>query len=168
MERLLVAVVLAGLAVVVALLLQRRRADAPTQPTTGFEAPAQLDREDFVRPDAPWLVAVFTSRTCTTCADVWSKAELLGSGTVAVQEVEVTEASDLHARYAIEAVPIVAIADDRGVVRASFLGPVSSTHLWAAVAELRDPGSVPSGCTGHDHDHYDDGETGGMTSTGPG
>jgi hypothetical protein len=34
-------------------------------------------------------------------------------------------------------------------VRRSFMGPVSSTHLWAAVAELRDPGSVPPGCDSH-------------------
>jgi hypothetical protein len=41
------------------------------------------------------------------------------------------------------------VADQDGSVRASFLGPVSSTHLWAAVAELREPGSVPPGCADH-------------------
>jgi beta-ketoacyl ACP synthase len=46
----------------------------------------------------------------------------------------------------IEAVPIVAVADAAGVVQASFIGPVSSTHLWGALAELREPGSVPDGC----------------------
>jgi hypothetical protein len=35
------------------------------------------------------------------------------------------------------------------VVRASFLGPATATDLWAALAELREPGSVPEGC--HDH-----------------
>ena len=33
----------------------------------------------------------------------------------------------------------VLVADDRGVVRKSFVGPTSATHLWAAVAEARDP-----------------------------
>jgi hypothetical protein len=149
-DRIVVALALAAVAVGVALVLQRRRADAPTQPPSGFEAPAQLDRADFVRPDAPWLVCVFTSSTCSTCAEVWSKALLLDSDQVAVQEVEVTADPDLHERYAIEAVPIVAVADADGVVQASFLGPVSSTHLWAALAELREPGSVPDGCAGHD------------------
>ena len=152
MERILVALALAAVAVGVALVLQRRRADAPTQPPSGFEAPAQLDRADFVQPGAPWLVCVFTSSTCSTCAEVWSKAVLLDSDQVAVQEVEVSTEPDLHERYAIEAVPIVAVADTEGVVRASFLGPVSSTHLWAALAELREPGSVPEGCAGRDDD----------------
>jgi hypothetical protein len=29
------------------------------------------------------------------------------------------------------------------VTRAAFLGPTSATDLWAAVAELRRPGSTP-------------------------
>lgn len=146
MDRLLVALILAAVAVGVALLLQRRRPDAPTQPTSGFQAPAQLDRGDFIRPDAPWLVVAFTSATCSTCQAVWEKAQLLESASVAVQEVEVGASPDLHRRYGIEAVPIVVVADLEGVVQRSFLGPVSATHLWAALAELRDPGSVPPGC----------------------
>jgi hypothetical protein len=39
------------------------------------------------------------------------------------------------------------VADAEGAVRASFVGPATATDLWAAVAELRDPGSVPPGCT---------------------
>ncbi len=154
MERLVVALVLAAVAVGVAALLQRRRVNPPTQPRS-WEAPAQLDRADFDRPDAPWLVCVFSAATCTTCSDVVAKAEVLASSDVAVQDVEVQRDPDLHDRYGIEAVPIVAIADSDGVVRESFVGPVSSTHLWAALAELREPGSVPEGCGGehHDHDH---------------
>jgi hypothetical protein len=30
------------------------------------------------------------------------------------------------------------VVDDNGVVRTSFVGPVSATHLWAAVAEARE------------------------------
>ena len=150
MDRLLVALALAAVAVAVAFVLQGRRADAPTQPRT-WEAPAQLDRTDFDRPDAPWLVCVFSSATCSTCADVVAKARVMESGDVAVQDVEAVEDAALHDRYGIEAVPIVAIADADGVVRESFVGPVSSTHLWAALAELRDPGSVPHDCGGHEH-----------------
>jgi hypothetical protein len=49
----------------------------------------------------------------------------------------------LHQKYKVDAVPIAVIADRDGVVRASFVGPMSATDLWAAVAEVRDPGSSP-------------------------
>jgi hypothetical protein len=153
--RVLLVVLLAGLVVVVALALQRRRPPQPAALPRTYEAPTHLVRDDFERPDAPWLVAVFTSATCSTCGDVWSKAELLGSDEVAVQQVEVSRHAALHRRYGIDAVPITVVADERGTVRRSFMGPVSSTHLWAAVAELREPGSVPPGCEGHDHPESD-------------
>jgi hypothetical protein len=66
-----------------------------------------------------------------------------------VTDVEVTEQSRVHRRYHIEAVPITVIADAAGTVRASFLGPVTATDLWAAVAECREPGSTPGPDLGH-------------------
>jgi hypothetical protein len=143
--QLLVVAAVVVIAVVVALVVQRRRPEAPVR--TGFSVPDQIDRHDFVRPDAPWLVAVFTSTTCTTCADVWSKCRVLDSDEVAVQEVEYTRDRALQDRYAIDAVPAVVVADGAGVVRRSFLGPVSATHLWAALAEVRGE-AVPPGCAG--------------------
>jgi hypothetical protein len=47
-------------------------------------------------------------------------------------------------------VPLVLIADAEGVVQRHFLGPVTATDLWAAVAELREPGSTPGPCETHD------------------
>ena len=41
--------------------------------------------------------------------------------------------------------PTTLIVDTDGVVRAVFLGPTTATDLWAALAELREPGSVPDG-----------------------
>lgn len=153
MDRVALAVALAAVVIVVALVLQRRRPDAPTGGGIRQTAPPQLDRADFERPEAPWMVVVFTSATCSTCADVWAKAEVLASDEVAVQEVEAVRDRALHQRYQVGAVPIVVIADHRGVVVDSFLGPVSATHLWAALAEAREPGSVPDGCSGgHDDD----------------
>lgn len=131
------AVVLAAV-VIAAVLRRRQRVDAPTQ--ASFQVPSQIDRADFASPQSPWLVAVFSSATCHTCADVCRKAAVLASRDVAVQEVEYTTERDLHRKYQIDVVPIVVIADDRGVVRRSFAGPVSATDLWAAVAEARDPG----------------------------
>ncbi len=146
MERVVLVVVLAAVAVVVAAVVQRRqRPAAPTR--TGFDVPDHLDRADFLRPEAPWLVAVFTSATCTSCAEVWDKAGLLASDTVVAQELEVTAAVELHRKYAIGAVPATLVVDDTGSVRASFLGPVTATDLWATVAELRTPGTLPAeGC----------------------
>jgi hypothetical protein len=144
-ERALIALALAALAVAVAALVQRRqRTDAPVR--TGYAVPAQVDRADFARPDAPWLVAVFTSATCGTCAGVWERARHLESDAVAVQEVEYGADRALHDRYAIEAVPVSLVVDQAGVVRASFVGPVTATDLWAAVAEAREPGSTPDAC----------------------
>jgi hypothetical protein len=100
--------------------------------------PAQLDRADFERPDAPWLVAVFTSATCDSCAKAVERAKVLASEAVAVDEAEVKARPDLHRRYHIDAVPIVVVADQEGVVRTSFTGPPSATDLWAAVAAVRD------------------------------
>jgi hypothetical protein len=144
-ERALIALTLAVLAVAVAAVVQRRqRTDAPVR--TGYAVPAQVDRADFARPDAPWLVAVFTSATCGTCAGVWERARHLESDAVAVQEVEYGADRELHDRYAIEAVPVSLVVDQAGVVRASFVGPVTATDLWAAVAEAREPGSTPDAC----------------------
>lgn len=146
MERLVVALILGAASVGFALLMQRRHKPAATESVGEFKAPERLQREDFQGPDAPWLVAVFTSATCSTCADVWTKARAMASPRVQVQQIEETADAALHRKYDIRAVPIVAIADAEGQVRASFMGPVSATHLWAGLAELRDPGSGPSGC----------------------
>jgi Thioredoxin len=144
MERLLVAVAIVAVVALVAAIARRRRApDAPTQ--RRFGAPTQLDRADFVRPEAPWLVAVFTSATCGVCQSVLSKAQVLASDDVAVQDVEYGAARALHERYSIEAVPTLVVADAEGVAIATFLGPMTATDLWAAVAEAREPGSTPGG-----------------------
>lgn len=145
MQDLFAVVGAAAAAVAVAWILRRRRvAAAPTQ--AGWEVPTQLDRGDFARPDAPWLVAAFTSATCETCADVASKVQVLESGDVAVVRIDHAENPALHARYRIEAVPCVVIADSSGAVRRAFLGPVKAQDLWAGVAECREPGSTPGSC----------------------
>jgi len=145
-ERILLVVALVGIAVGIAALVQRRRPDPPTAAMREYSAPSQLDRADFEHPERPWLVVVFSSATCGTCAAVGAAAAPLESDGVAVQVAEVGERADLHDRYRIEAVPITVIADAAGVVVRSFMGPVSATHLWGAVAEAREPGSTPPGC----------------------
>ena len=143
-ERLVIVVVALAVAVVVAAVARRRQPTTPA--STGYHVPPQLHRDDFTRPDAEWLAVVFTSATCHTCQGVWDKVRHVESEAVAVQEVEVGEAKSLHDRYGIDGVPTTVIADAEGVVRASFLGPATATDLWAAVAELRAPGTVPAQC----------------------
>lgn len=148
MERLLVLIAVAAVAAVVAAVV-RRQTTVAVPARDGYHVPAQIHRADFARPEADWLVLVFSSATCSTCPGVWDKARQLESAAVAVQDVEVSARKDLHDRYGIDGVPTTVVADAAGVVRASFLGPVTATDLWAAVAELREPGSVPEQC--HDH-----------------
>lgn len=137
MIQVLIVAAVAIIALAVGAYVQRQAPDAPTAPTQ-HTTPDQLDRADFVDPEKPWLVAVFTSATCETCAKVWTSTQLLESDAVAIQNVEVSADAELHERYNITAVPAVVIADHDGVTQASFLGPPTSSELWAKLAELRE------------------------------
>lgn len=141
-QRVLLVAVLVVVAVIVAVVVDRRRPAPPTQPRN-WAVPVQLDRDDFDLRDLPWLVAVFTSATCDSCAAATAKARVLASDQVGYSEIAYQDAKDIHERYAIEAVPTIVVADAEGVVRASFVGVPSATDLWAAVAEVREPGSSP-------------------------
>jgi hypothetical protein len=146
MERLGIVLVLAAVAVAVALWLQRRRPTAqPT--TTAWAVPTHLERRDFERPSAPWLVVAFTAESCEVCAGVWQRAQVLESREVAVQNVEATRQRDLHQRYRIDAVPMVLVVDEEGDVRWNRVGPVTASDLWGAMAEARQPGALPPGCS---------------------
>jgi hypothetical protein len=148
-ERLLLALAVMAVAVIVAeVVRRRRRVDPPTQPRR--QLPSQLDRSDF--DGDGWLVAVFTSDTCSTCADVVHKAEVVRCDDVTVSVVSYQARRDLHERYDIDAVPCLVVADADGVVHDGFLGPVTATDLWAAVADARVPGSIDRsrGCGIHD------------------
>lgn len=151
MLRVLFAVAIVLAAALIAEVVRRRRGvDAPTQPN--HQMPALLDRRDFAEPSLPWLVAVFSSDSCSTCADVISKATVLRSADVSVDVVSYQSRRDLHERYAIDAVPCLVVADAAGAVQTGFLGPVTATDLWAAVAEARHPGSIDrsGGCGTHE------------------
>jgi protein-disulfide isomerase len=140
-DRLIIAAVLVAVAVAVAFALERRRPAPPTQ--ARWAVPTQLDRQDFAGADVPWLIVVFTSATCESCARATAKASVLASPSVTYQEVAYQADKRLHERYSIEAVPCIVVADPEGVVRASFVGVPTATDLWAAVAEARQPGASP-------------------------
>ncbi len=151
MLRLLIAVPVMAIGVALAVAVQRRRMpDAPTAPAA-HEAPVQLDLGDFEIRDAEVYVVVFSSKTCDGCFEVINKAKLAESELVQVIDCEFSSQPKLHEKYAITAVPTTAVATPDGVVQRSFLGSVSVTHLWGAIAEVRHPGSIPPGCSDHDH-----------------
>lgn len=139
--RILVAVAILAVVVAVAAVARRRRpVAAPAGPAV---VPRQLHRADFPRPDAPWLVAYFWSRTCDGCATLAPKVAVLESAAVATCALEAHTDAELHRRYEIAGVPLVVVADAEGVVVRAFLGSFTATDLWAAVAEARNPGSGP-------------------------
>jgi len=130
--------------VVVAWAARRRhRPDPP--PRDAYPVPTQLDRSDFPRPDAPWLVAYFWARTCDSCQGMGEKAAVLESDAVSTAQLEAIDDRALHQRYEISAIPMVLMVDDEGVVRRSFVGAVSATDLWAALADARAGGADGSG-----------------------
>ena len=147
MIQLAVLVALVAVAVGVAVVLARRSAAEPAR-AQSWAVPTLVRREDFERPDAPWLVLLFSSSTCLACQGTWEKVTALESDTVAVQRIDAIEGKELHDRYGIDAVPMTLVVDAAGMVRRDFVGPPTATDLWAAVAELREPGSVPPGCDG--------------------
>jgi hypothetical protein len=134
-SRLVVALIVVAAAVVAARLLERRRPAPPTR--DAYPVPAQLDRQDFPRPDAPWLFVLFTSRTCDSCGPMVSRVCSLESESVATVQVEAQADKALHDRYRIEGVPMVVLADGDGVVRAGFVGSVDTWELEAALTDAQ-------------------------------
>jgi hypothetical protein len=139
--RLVIAAVILVAVGAFAWFLRRRPPDAP--PRDVYPVPTQLDRADFPRPDAAWLVALFSSAACDSCEGLGDKLIPLESVDVVACEVSAESRGDLHRRYELAAIPTTVIADREGVVRRAFVGAFTATDLWAAVAELRDPGSTP-------------------------
>jgi hypothetical protein len=133
-ERVWLAVAIALAVAALAMVLQKRRPEAPSQ--RRWAVPDQLDRADFERPGAPWLVAVFSSATCASCAAALERAQAVASADVVVEDVEFTARRDLHERYNIETVPMLVVADRQGVVRAHFIGTPAEGEVEQAIAGL--------------------------------
>ena len=119
----LVVALTAAAAAVAGWINRARRPDAPSTPR--FATPQQLDRGDFEHPDRPWLLALFSSSTCSSCHEARDLLDLLRDDRIAdlhVQDVVFPDARDLHERYAIDGVPALVLADAEGVVSWSFVG----------------------------------------------
>jgi hypothetical protein len=139
--RLAIALAIAVVVGLVAWRLRRRPPDPP--PRDVYPVPKQLDRADFPRPDAPWLVALFSSAECLSCQGLPPKLHVLESDDVATCEIDAETRGDLHRRYQLAAIPTTVVAGADGVVMRAFVGAFTATDLWAAVAEVRTPGASP-------------------------
>ncbi len=137
--RILIAVAVLAACGSVAVVFERRRQASGAPVRDPYPIPRQLTRADFPSPDAPWLVALFSSTTCDGCAAMREKVLAIATAEVAAVEVSFQADREIHERYGISGVPMVLVADQEGVVRRAFLGAVSATDLWAAVAAARDP-----------------------------
>jgi hypothetical protein len=134
----------AAIAIVAALIAWRLRRGRPEPPPRdAHPVPRQLNRDDFPRSDTPWLVAYFSSATCGGCKGLGDKVKVLESAEVATIDCSFEHERDLHERYDISAIPMILIADHEGVVHRAFVGATTATDLWAAVAEVRGPGTTP-------------------------
>lgn len=141
MAQLVLVVVLVVVAVLVALVLQRRtRPDAPVQGRS-WTVPGQLARNDFADPTRSWLVVLFSSDTCDTCAGAWETVRVLAAEDVAVQRLPWQQNRRIHDQYGIDAVPTVLVADAEGVVRASFVGQPSPEEIGQTMTRLMGEGS---------------------------
>lgn len=134
MIRLLIVTGTVALATACGWFVRRRSAAAPTQ--VGGVHPTQLDRGDFAD-SREWLAVAFTSASCDTCADIEAKLRVLESRHVGVHIIEYPTDKILHRKYSVDSVPCVVFADAEGVVHLGFVGSVSATDLWAALASVR-------------------------------
>ena len=139
--RLVIAVLLVAVALVVGRALDKRLGRLASVPVLHrAHVPAQLDRDDFPRPEAEWLLVLFSSATCGGCAEMSKKVAVLEAGDVAVCEVDYATQRGLQEKYSVDSVPLLLVADSGGVVRAHALGNVPASEVWASVAPARGGG----------------------------
>ena len=136
--RVVIALVVLVIVAVIAVVLERRRRSTGAPIRDPYPIPRQLTRADFPRPDAAWLVALFSSASCDGCAAMREKVLAVDSPEVVAVDISFQADRVVHERYQISGVPMVLIADHEGVVQRAFLGTVSATDLWAALAGARD------------------------------
>lgn len=135
--RVALVILIVVIAAVVAWFMERRRSSRALPVTTAAVVPPQIDRDDFERPEAEWLVLLFSSDACESCAAMADRLAPLASDAVAVAEAEYGSDRSIHEKYGIDAVPAVGFYDRAGVARATFTGTTDSATLWETLHDLR-------------------------------
>ncbi len=135
LARIFLFLILTGVAIGLAMYLQRRRPDPPSAPS--YKAPAQLDLQDFDQPTATVTLVVFASTTCDTCPEVWEIVSSHRERDVAAQRIDVQDNPQLHKRYKIDGVPTTLIVDAEGVVVQAFFGFLRNIDVAESIARAR-------------------------------
>ncbi len=130
----LLVLLLGTFAVLVAYSVNRRRTDSPSVPQSSL--PVQIDRRDFEKPEKKWLLAFFSSESCSSCRTVRNLLKNIQANTIHIQEINFPKDRELHTRYGIDSVPIILIIDSDGVVTWSFAGTPSSALISDAISNL--------------------------------
>jgi hypothetical protein len=143
LERAAVTAVVVAVVAALAWWWQRRDRRRPV-PVPGRDGlPRQVHRRDLDDGTRPWLVALFSSRSCASCRAVEEAIAGLSDPEVAIRQVVYEDEPDLHARYRVPGVPLLLVADADGVVRAGWLGPLGRAELDALLCEARAGASPP-------------------------
>lgn len=135
--RVVVAAVVVTVAVMAAIMIERRRARPVT--VGGIDVPTVVNRSDFQADAVPWIVVIFTNTDCDSCVVMRERVTALGRDAVAVYEVDYAKARPVHERYGITAVPTTVVVDEHGDVRASWVGKVSTEELERELTQLGVP-----------------------------
>jgi len=115
----------------VSMILGRSRVSPSA--ANAHHVPDRLDLDDFPEADGNWLVVVFSSSKCETCAGVVAAIRQLAMPGLSTREITVERHGDMHDRCGIDGVPTTVIADPQGRVLKSFLGPVAHQALSEAL-----------------------------------
>ncbi len=99
--------------------------------------PDVVSASDFGIPEGQWMLLVFSSEKCATCAVVVEAVSRIDMPGLAVEVIGIERMPELHADYRIDAVPTTIVADPTGSVRKSFLGPVDLPMIRLAVSAAR-------------------------------
>jgi len=135
--RLLIAAAVVTVAVILAIVIERRRGRVAT--VSGANVPTAVDRNDFRADAVPWLVVIFTNGDCDSCVIMRERVTALGRDEVAVYDVDYTRARAVHERYGITAVPTTVLVDEHGDVRASWVGRATADELEATLVAVGVP-----------------------------
>ena len=136
MERLVIAAVLVGIAVVVAVVLERRRTASVTM-VPRSELPAAVDLAAVGLDGGPAIV-VFSEETCRTCATALGVVRGPAGAGLPVAEVPFGTQRDVHRELAIDTVPTTVVVSADGNVVDGWIGRIDLTELALALAEALD------------------------------
>ena len=133
MERFVIAAVLMGVAVVVALVLERRRTSSATV-VSGSGLPAAVDLAAVGLGAGPAIV-VFSEQTCRTCATALGVVRGPAGAGLPVAEVPFGTSRDVHRELSIDTVPTTVVVGADGNVVDGWIGRVDLAALALALAE---------------------------------